>query len=308
MNRMQPWTNEDSPAAAVPIAVINSRPIPWPGEDRLSDDGAGEHGTELQTQNRHDRDQAVAHRVPRPRDDAASPRALVRCAPRRSARRRGAGRRRSRASFEARAPPRRRAPPSVTARQAPAARQVPCPDTGSQPRSGTRENERHQRTQPERRHRNARRARRGWPLGRSALSTMGRAHDARAAAAITIAMTIAAAASSAVCAEARADLMGDGRAFEPGNDVPRSACSERAQITPVLHRQRLVEPEARVKGRDIGRRRRTSPSIACAGSPGTAWMSAKTIVATPSTTGTDAARRRRMKTSTAPMMAGRLAK
>ena len=43
--------------------------------------------------------------------------------------------------------------------------------------------------------------------------------------------------------------------------------------------------------------RRASPSIACAGSPGTRWISAKTSVATPSSTGiVSSSRRTRYRT------------
>ena len=85
-----------------------------------------------------------------------------------------------------------------------------------------------------------------------------------------------------------ANLLGDRRA--EAERLPEVAARHADHERAVLRQQRPVEPERLAEHLDLGRRR-TSPSIDCAGSPGTRWMSAKTRVATPSSTGTVSSRR-----------------
>ena len=178
------------------------------------------------------------------------------------------------------------AAPSVTAGS------TRCASAGArhrQPAELHREHDRQQRAQPEVRHRDAgERERHRGLIDRA--PAIQRARRCRAAPRSRSATTIAATASCGgrpsrwpisradrrAVAKRRAEIA----AHEPGQEVA------------VLRQQRLIETELARAGPRRRRRGADSPSIACAGSPGTRWISANTSVATPSSTGTVSSNRR----------------
>ena len=158
-----------------------------------------------------------------------------------------------------------------------------------QPLQLHRKDDRQQGAEPEVRYRDA--GQRQPPSTRSrppCRATRPPAHPAECA--TPIANTIAAAASSTVAGCALPDRCGDRLAGAQRR--AQVAARQAAEECRVLFEQRPVEPQLGPQRRRRRPADAVSPSIACAGSPGIKWMSEKTSVATPSSTGTLRTRRR----------------
>src|SRR3954470_5262886 len=85
------------------------------------------------------------------------------------------------------------------------------------------------------------------------------------------------------------------------NDVPRSPRATPPRNDPYCTRSGRSSPRL-VRSRVTSSAVAPSPSIACAGSPGTRWINGKTRVATPSSTGIASINRRTRERATPPIL------